>query len=69
MIDWLIANWKDISAAFGLLVAFCSAVVKLTPTLKDDTIWAKILKFFDLFSVFFTKKDAAIIEKAEKKSK
>ena len=69
MIDWLIANWKDISAAFGLLVAFCSAVVKLTPTLKDDTIWAKILKFFDLFSVFFTKKDADIIEKAEKKSK
>ena len=65
IIDWLVENWKDISAAFGLLVAFCSAVVKLTPTLKDDTIWAKILKFFDLFSIFFTKKDEEKLAKAK----
>lgn len=69
MIDWLTANWKDITAAFGILVAFCSAVVKLTPTQKDDTFWAKVLKILDLFSIFFTKKDAATIEKAEAKKK
>jgi hypothetical protein len=69
MIDWLVTNWKDITAAFGILVAFCSAVVKLTPTQKDDTFWAKVLKILDLFSIFFTKKDAAIIEKAAAKKK
>lgn len=69
MIDWLIAHWVEITSAFGCLVALCSAIVKLTPTPKDDTVWEKILKFLDLFSVFFTKKDAAIIEKAEQKKK
>ena len=69
MIDWLTTNWKDVTDAFGILVAFCSAVVKLTPTQKDDTFWAKVLKILDSFSIFFTQKDAAIIEKAEAKKK
>ena len=69
MIDWVINNWKDIAAGFGCLVAFCSVVVRLTPSTKDDTVWEKILKFLDLFSIFFTKKDEAIIEKAEAKKK
>jgi hypothetical protein len=63
MIEWWITNWKDVAATFGMLVAFCSAVVKLTPTQKDDTIWAKILKFFDLFSIFFTKSDEKKLQK------
>ena len=67
--DWLIAHWKDILAIYGAAVAICSTIVKLTPTQKDDNVWAKILKFIDLFSTVFTKEDAAKIAAAAKKSK
>ena len=69
MIDWIIANWKDILAFYGALVVICSTIVKLTPTQKDDNVWAKILKFLDLFSTVFTKEDAAKLAAATKKSK
>lgn len=61
---WIIENWEHIAAGFGILVAACSAIVKLTPTTKDDNILAKIVKWADVFSVVFTKEDAKIIEKA-----
>lgn len=60
---WIMEHWVDILAAWGGLVAFCSAAVKLTPNTKDDAIWAKLLKFFDLFSVFLTKKDEKKLSK------
>jgi putative heme iron utilization protein len=67
MIDWLIQNWEHIAAGFGMLVAFCTAVVKMTPTQKDDNVLAKIVKWADVFSIVFTKKDAEVIAKALKK--
>ena len=68
--SWLIENWEHIAAGFGMLVAFCTALVKMTPTTKDDNILAKIVKWADVFSVVFTKEDAQVIAKAlEKKSK
>lgn len=66
ILDWLIANWEHIAAGFGMLVAFCTAVVKLTPTQKDDNILAKIIKWADVFSIVFTKKDAQVIADALK---
>ena len=69
MIDWVIAHWKDILAVYGAVVAICSTIVKLTPSQKDDNVWAKILKFLDLFSTVFTKEDAAKIASATKAGK
>lgn len=68
MFDWLVENWETIFAIWGMLVAVCTAIVKLTPTQKDDNVLAKIVKWADVFSVVFTKKDAEIIAKTLKKS-
>ena len=66
---WLLNNWETIFATWGVLVAACTAIVKLTPTQKDDSILAKIVKWADLFSVVFTKEDAQAIANATKKKK
>lgn len=65
--DWILTNWETIFAIWGMLVAFCTAVVKLTPTTKDDAFVAKIVKWANVFSVVFTKEDAETIAKALKK--
>lgn len=67
MIDWILENWVNIAAAWGMLVALCTVIVKATPTQKDDNILAKIVKWADVFSVVFTKEDAETIAKALKK--
>ena len=65
--DWLLANWEHIAAGFGMLVAFCTMIVKMTKTTKDDAILAKIVKWADVFSIVFTKEDAETISNALKK--
>lgn len=65
--NWLLENWEHIAAGFGMMVAFCTAIVKMTPTQKDDNILAKIIKWADVFSIVFTKKDAQVIADALKK--
>lgn len=67
--SWLLNNWETIFAIWGMLVAFCTAIVKLTPTQKDDSFLAKVVKWADVFSVVFTKEDAETIAKALKKKK
>jgi hypothetical protein len=66
---WLLQNWETIFAIWGMLVAFCTAIVRLTPTQKDDTFLAKVVKWADVFSVVFTKEDAETIAKALEKKK
>ena len=65
--NWLLENWEHIAAGFGMLVALCTAIVKMTPTQKDDTFLAKVVKWADVFSVVFTKEDAKVIADALKK--
>lgn len=65
--DFLLNNWEHIAAGFGMLVAFCTAIVKMTPTQKDDNILAQVIKWADVFSIVFTKKDAQVIAEALKK--
>lgn len=50
--DWIMAHWKDILAAFGAVVLAASAIVKLTPTQKDDTVLAKIIKVLAALGLF-----------------
>lgn len=66
---WLLEHWETIFATWGVLVAFCTAVVKLTPTQKDDNFLSKVVKWADVFSVVFTKEDAQTIANAIKKKK
>lgn len=51
------------SAIYGAVVALCTAIVKATPSTKDDTIWGNIVKVLDFFSTAFTKSDAEKLKK------
>lgn len=42
--EWLTTHWDEILAVFGAVVGLATAIVKLTPTQKDDTILAKVIK-------------------------
>ena len=67
ILDWLVANWEHLAAGFGMLVALSTAIAGLTPTKKDDKFLAKVVKWADVFSIVFTKKDAQVIADAIKK--
>lgn len=51
------------AAIYGAVVALCTAIVKATPSKKDDTIWGNIVKVLDFFSTAFTKSDAEKLKK------
>lgn len=55
------------AAVYGAAVAFCTAVVKATPSKKDDEIWGKIVKVLDFFSTAFTKSDKLLLVKGAEK--
>jgi prolipoprotein diacylglyceryltransferase len=65
--SWILANWENILAIYGGVVAVCTTIVKITPSVKDDAVLAKVLKVIDFFSTVFLKSDAEKIAKAEKK--
>lgn len=64
---WLKANYDSILAIYGGVVAFCTAVVKMTKTPKDDAIMAKVLKVANFFSTAFLKSDIVKLQKGEQK--
>lgn len=63
MFNWISENWDNILAVYGGLVALSTAIVKITPSTKDDDILSKIIKIFDFFSTSFTKSDAEKLKK------
>lgn len=50
--EWLHAHLKDILAIIGAAVTLASAIVKLTPTQKDDTVLARIIKVLVMLSIY-----------------
>lgn len=50
--EWIVAHWKDVLAVIGGVVTVCSLIVKLTPTQKDDTVLAKIIKVLAALGLF-----------------
>ena len=50
--EWIVAHWKDVLAVIGGVVTVCSLIVKLTPTQKDDTVLAKIIKILAVLGLF-----------------
>ena len=69
MIDWIVENWDSIFKYIGYAVTACSAIVKFTPTTKDDTIVSKVVKIADWASVVNTPENKAKLEKYAKKGK
>lgn len=49
--EWITTHWDDVLTIIGGVVVVVSAVVKLTATEKDDTVWAKILKVLAALSL------------------
>ena len=50
--EWITAHWKDILAIIGAVVTAASLIVKITPTQKDDTVLAKIIKILSILGIF-----------------
>jgi hypothetical protein len=61
--SWILANWENILAIYGGVVAVCTTIVKITPSVKDDAVLAKVLKVIDFFSTAFLKSDAEKLKK------
>lgn len=63
--EWITTHWDDLLTIIGGVVVVVSAVVKLTSTTKDDTVWAKILKVLSALSL--VNPDGSVIgKKADK---
>lgn len=51
VVEFFQAHWDELCAAFTALITFCTIVVKLTPSQKDDAVLAKVIKVLDYLSV------------------
>lgn len=45
IVVWFQTNWLQVAQAIAAVIGAASIIVRLTPTLKDDTILLKIIKF------------------------
>ena len=45
IVKWVQANWLQISQGIAAIIGVASIIVKLTPSLRDDTILQKIVAF------------------------
>jgi hypothetical protein len=43
--NWCVANWGDILAIYAGIVTVASIIVKLTPTIADDTALKSVIRF------------------------
>lgn len=50
-IDWIKENATEILAIWGCIITIASIIVKLTPSKRDDGIWAVILKVLNALSL------------------
>jgi hypothetical protein len=44
-ITWVQAHWQDMIQIYLAVIGLASVIVKLTPTLKDDSVLLGIIKF------------------------
>ena len=65
MISWVVEHLLSILQWIGGIVSCSSIIVKLTPTTKDDGVVDNVIKVLDHFSIYNTKKDAAILKDAK----
>lgn len=63
MVTWILSNWDNVLTIYGGIVAVCTTIVKMTPSVKDDAILGKVMKVLDFFSTAFLKSDAEKLNK------
>lgn len=63
--EWIQTNWSDVLSIIGAVILIVSAIVKLTSTDKDDTVWAQVLKVLSALSL--CNPDGSFIGKKEDK--
>ena len=49
--EWIQANWVNITAVIGGVVTVASLIVKLTPTPSDDELLGKVLNVLKALSL------------------
>lgn len=49
IINWFVLHWEDILQIYLGLIGVASLVVKMTPTLKDDTALKNVIRFVGKF--------------------
>jgi len=49
IVTWFQANWGNIASVIAYIIAAASIIVKLTPTLKDDTVLLNVIKFISKY--------------------
>ena len=64
---WLQSHYDLILEGYGLIVALGTFIVKITPSVKDDSVWGKIVSILDNFSTAFTKSDKLLLVKGAEK--
>lgn len=57
IINWFQTNWQDLIAIYTGLVTVASIIVKLTPTLQDDTWLLAVIKFMSRYIALNRTKD------------
>jgi|TARA_R100001509_G_scaffold84042_1_gene47644 hypothetical protein len=55
VVDFLLSNWGEIVSVAGAIHLLALAVVNLTPTPKDDEIYAKVYKVIEKLAGIVTK--------------
>ena len=43
--NWIVSNWGMLVQVWLSIIGLASIIVKLTPTIKDDTFLKKVIKF------------------------
>lgn len=49
MVKLIIENWAKIAEAIAAIIGVASIIVKITPTLADDNVLLKVIKFIGRF--------------------
>jgi hypothetical protein len=63
VLDWITGHGREVLQIFGAAVALATLIVKLTPTLADDAVLAKVIRVLSALSLcnedgsFITKKE------------
>ena len=65
IVSWVSANWVNIAAIYGGVVAIATVIVKVTPTQRDDAILAKIVDVISYLSHVDAKKPVVKTPDAE----
>jgi flavodoxin len=45
IVTWVTTHWAEIAQVIAAIIGVASIIVKLTPSLKDDTMLQKIIAF------------------------